>query len=242
MTATGPTPRTPPPITDAQIRAADPAALREKLDWRGVSHQSTVVLVEHEGRRYVVKQPHGRGLRRWLTARLIRREHEIYRRLDGVTGVAGCRGLTPGGALVLDCIPARGLRHNPPADRNRYFDCLLPILKELHLRGVAHGDLKNKDNLMVDAEDRPWVIDFGIAVRWHSGFHPLNHRLFRLAQRLDYNAWIKHKYGRRPTESQIAPEDRPYWQRGRLERLWRPLRNLIQRLRGRSTSERYRPR
>lgn len=228
-----------PPLTDEDIAAADPEALRRHANWRGTSHQSAVLLIERAGRRYVIKSPQGRGFRRWLTARLIRREAAIYRRLEGLEGVPRCYGLTARGRLVLECVPARAFRDNPPTDRLRYFDRLLPVLKAMHARGIAHGDLKNKDNLMVGPGDTPWVIDFGIAMRWRAGFHPLNHWLFRLAKQLDYNAWIKHKYGRRP--SGITAEDRAYWKRGWLERLWRPLRNAVQRLRGRSTSGSYRP-
>lgn len=227
----------PPLITRAQLTGD--ADLREQVRWETASHQSAVHLVEHQGQRYVVKTPHGRGIRYWLTRRLIRREFRIYQQLQGAAGVPPCHGLTPEGWLVLGFVPAYSFRGNPPADRDRYFSQLRSVLDDMHSHGVAHGDLKNKDNLMVSADSSPTIIDFGIAMRWRPGFHPLNHFLFRLAQRLDYSAWAKHRY--RDQGIKIPEEDLRFYQQGRLERGWHHLRNVIQRLRGRSTSKIWRP-
>ncbi|HET9679739.1 MAG TPA: hypothetical protein VFP95_04145 [Gammaproteobacteria bacterium] len=227
----------PPPITREQLTGN--ARLREETRWQTASHQSAVHLVEHEGQRYVVKTPHGRGIRHWLTAWLIRREYTIYQHLCDVTGIPPCYGLTPEGWLVLGFVPAHSFRGNPPANRSHYFAELRALLQTLHAHGVAHGDLKNKDNLMIAENSTPFIIDFGIAMRWRPGFHPLNHFLFRLARRLDYSAWAKHKYrGRSET---VAEEDKAFMRRGPLERGWHHLRNGIQRLRGRSTSNVWRP-
>jgi hypothetical protein len=68
-------------------------------------------------------------------------------------------------------------------------------------------------------------LDFGAAVIYKDGFHPLNHFLYRVAQRFDYNAWIKHKYMGRLQA--VSPQDRQYYRRtwieraaSRLKRLW----------------------
>lgn len=227
----------PPPITPAQLTGD--ASLREHARWQTPSHQSAVHLVEHDGRRLVVKTPHGRGVRYWLTRRLISREYKIYQLLQGMKGIPPCLGLTPEGWLVLEFVPAHNLRGNPPADRAHYFTELRRTLHKLHEHGIAHGDLKNKDNLMVGENSTPYIIDFGIAMRWRPGFHPLNHFLFRLARQLDYSAWAKHKY--RGQTDPVADEDAVFMQRSLLERGWHHLRNGIQRLRGHSTSKVWRP-
>jgi transcriptional regulator with GAF, ATPase, and Fis domain len=50
----------------------------------------------------------------------------------------------------------------PPEERLRLFDRVCAVVHALHRRGVVHGDLKPA-NVVVDAEDRPWLIDFGLA-------------------------------------------------------------------------------
>ena len=66
------------------------------------------------------------------------------------------------------------------------------MLHDFHAAGVAHGDLKRKDNVLVAAGERPVVIDFGTAVQ-RNGSLP-DQLFFRLIRRFDYNAWIKAKY------------------------------------------------
>jgi len=218
----------------ARLGDSDDAELRRRAGWRTPSHQSTLALTEYAGRSYVVKAPRGGGLIRLLTAWLIRREYRIYRQLVNMPGAPECAGLLPGSRLVLEFKNGRALRDADIADRQAYFADLLDILKRMHARGIAHGDLKNKDNILVLADGGACVIDYGIAIRYKPGFHPINHALFRLAQRLDFNAWVKHKY-RRHVEH-ITPEDAVYWQRSRLEDIWYRVRNRIQRMRGHATS------
>ncbi len=228
-----------PELDDAWLAASDDAELRARGNWQTPSHQSTLRLLEHEGKQYIVKAPRGRGVMRWLTRHLLRKEYRLYQQLTNMPGVPQCLGLVRNEYLILEYIGGQSLRHAQITDHETYFAELLNILKRLHARGVAHGDLKNKDNLLVVAGSQPVIIDFGIAVRFRPGFHPFNHFWFRLAQRIDYNAWIKHKYGRRPEN--LDPADLPYWNRGPAEHFWRGVRNLIQRVRGRSTSNTRRP-
>lgn len=217
-----------------RLEDSDDSELRRRARWRTPSHQSTLGLVEYAGRHYVVKSPRGHGLMYWLTAWLIRREYRTYCQLMNMPGVPACAGLLPGSRLVIELMDGTALRDATIADRETYFADLLAILQRMHARGIAHGDLKNKDNTLVLADGRACVIDFGIAVRYRPGFHPLNHALFRLAQRLDFNAWVKHKYRRHVDE--ISDADRQYWNRSWIEDVWYRMRNRIQRWRGHATS------
>jgi serine/threonine protein kinase len=64
----------------------------------------------------------------------------------------------------------------------------------MHAAGVAHGDLKRKENTLVTADESPKVIDFGIAAIRDAG--GLLGRPFETMRQMDLNAWIKLKYGR----------------------------------------------
>src|SRR5436190_20542517 len=178
-------------------------------------YQGSVYKYEANGRRYVVKAALGAGLRGRLARWMLRREREIYRRLEGFAGSPRCHGLVAGRYLVLDYIDGVSLREARIADRKIFFDTLFEQIQELHRRGVAHADLKRRDNLLVVDGRLPCLIDFGAAAFRKPGFSPINHYLYRLAQRFDYNAWAKLKY--RGRMEALTQEDRAYYGRTGIE-------------------------
>src|SRR5690606_21162715 len=129
----------------------------------GRGYQAIVTVHRGSFGTVVVKQarpwPLAGGITRWSLAR----EHEVYRRLRGVPGVPRCHAFLDGRYLVLEHIEGRSLRHAerdgalPPA----LFERLLATLRAMHAAGVAHGDLKRKDNILVATDGAPYVIDFG---------------------------------------------------------------------------------
>lgn len=106
----------------------------------------------------------------------------------------------------------------------------------MHEAGVAHGDLKRKDNILVGPEEEPFVIDFGIAVlaEDRKGF------VFETIRQADYNAWIKHKY--RGTPLALSPEDAEIYKPMVLETLARSVRLAWQGLTFRRLRKRHRRR
>jgi len=178
-------------------------------------HQGVVRALTVAGRDWVVKEATGRGLvgraNRWSLVR----EARAYRRLDGLDGVAGFAGWIDARWLVLEHVVGAPFRHADPD--GRYFEALLATLRGMHARGVAHADLKRKDNLLVDPAGLPVILDFGAAVVRRAGFHPVNHRLFEFLRQTDLNAWVKLKHGRYDARMPVA--DRALLRRGRLERL-----------------------
>lgn len=228
-----------PDINDELLAASDDEVLRDRARWVTPSHQSSLRLLEHDGRLYIIKAPLGHWPMRWITRRLLRHEYRVYRLLEGMAGVPRCYGLVKNRYLVLEHVDGQAYRHAAISDREKYFARLLEIIRQLHARGIGHGDLKNKDNLLVVNGAEPYILDFGIAIVSKRGFRPLNRYLFRLAQRLDLNAWVKHKYQRRIEN--ISEADRQYWTRSPMEKAWNRMRNVVQWLRGRSSSAAYRP-
>ena len=170
----------------------DSLARRENI--LAVSNQGTLLRCRRDGLDLVVKAAMGRGPVRALRQRTLLREYQAYRRLAGVAGVPRCHGLVAGRYLVLDFIDGTPYRDAVWADRERWFDELLALLRAIHERGVCHGDLKSKSNLLVTADQKPCVLDFGTAFVHQPGFHPVNNRLFEHGRRMDINAYVKHKY------------------------------------------------
>ena len=147
----------------------------------------------------------GRGLARKARERTLIREYQAYLRMDGLAGVPQCYGMINGPYLVIEFISGAPYRQANWVNRDRWFEEFLAVLRSIHERGVSHGDLKSKSNIMVTADEKPCVIDFGTAFVKKPGFHPVNNWLFEHGKRMDINAWVKHKYHGR--YENIAGED-----------------------------------
>ncbi len=159
-----------------------------------VSNQGTILHYRGNGEDLIVKTAMGRGPIRALRQRTLLREYEAYQRMEGLAGIPRCHGLVAGRYLVLEFIRGTPYREATWTDRERWFADFLEVLHSIHARGVSHGDLKSKANIMVTDDEKPCVIDFGTAFVSRSGFHPVNNRLFEHGRRMDLNAWVKHKY------------------------------------------------
>jgi tRNA A-37 threonylcarbamoyl transferase component Bud32 len=178
-------------------------------------YQGHVYLYQGEGHRLIIKTPVGPGS--WIRRAMLRNEHRVYSRLSGLCGVPRCYGLLDGRYLVLEYVNGVPLRRAHIEDHDVFFETLLNLIKALHREGVAHGDLKKKDNLLVVDGRTPCVIDFGVAIVRKSGFAPLNRYLYNLARTFDFNAWVKLKYNRRLED--MSEEDRAYYNRTVIEKL-----------------------
>jgi len=185
-------------------------------------NQGIVLLYEDDGRKLVIKSAMGRGALRKARQATLEREFAAYQRLAGVEGVPTCYGLLGGRYLVLEFIEGTAYRHAVWQDRDLWFAQLLEVIRAFHARGVSHGDLKSKTNLIVGVDQKPYIIDFGTTFLHKDGFHPLNNYLFEYGKRLDINAWVKHKYHGRYKDA--SPEDKALLDYSHLEYVIRKLR------------------
>ena len=100
--------------------------------------------------------------------RCCEREQAVYERLDGIAGIPRSFGLVGGEYLALEYVAGPSLREHEARHRRPRGVLRASCsrrLQAMHAAGVAHGDLKRKDNIIVGAGERPYLIDFGIAVR-----------------------------------------------------------------------------
>ncbi|MBS3743119.1 MAG: hypothetical protein KGY48_02080 [Wenzhouxiangellaceae bacterium] len=199
--------------SDAITRTVTPEALAEAVVLAR-SNQGVVYRLDAGGRQLAVKAAAGRGPLRAVNRHALRREYQAYQRLAGLAGMPKCHGLIENRWLVLDFVPGEPFRRARPVPE--FFDDLLETIRAMHARGVAHGDLKRKSNLVVDVSGRPVLLDFGAATLHRPGRHPVNHRLFEFMRRTDLNAWVKLKYG---GYSGVSEADRALLQRSWLERM-----------------------
>jgi len=158
------------------------------------SNQGTILLFRENGCELIIKTAMGRGLMLKARRKTLLREYRAYQLMQGLTGVPECYGMIDDRYLLIQYIEGKRYREASWQNREEWFADLLEILKSIHARGVSHGDLKSKGNLLVTENEKPCVIDFGTAFISKKGFHPINNWFFRIGKRLDINAWVKHKY------------------------------------------------
>jgi serine/threonine protein kinase len=229
----------------AELAAAIAAGSGVEL---GSGYQATVHVYRTSAGDVVVKMPHRGGPLTALWRSLLRREHAVYERLDGVAGIPRSLGLIDGQYLALELVAGPSLREHETrlTDRDAFFARLLTTIEAMHAAGVAHGDLKRKDNIIVGSGEQPYLIDFGIAVRRSARSAVFNRLVFARLRQMDLNAWVKLKYGRRidpETERGVlSAEDAAIYRPLLIERLARALRVPWQTITLRRPRQRWRAR
>lgn len=192
----------PPPVRRAEL-----ARKTVELLHRGSRRNPDVLLVESEGRRFVVKDFAPRGpwvralLGRWITAR----EARAWRALSGHPAVPRYLGRIDALAFAVEYRPGRRMSRSLAGRVPKDFpDRLEDALAEMHRRGVAHLDLRHRSNVLVDADGAPVLIDFGSALRFRPGGLAARWLLPLLA-RLDLAAARKWRVRLAPTASGPPP-------------------------------------
>lgn len=217
-------------MNDVSITESDVLACvrdGEQLKHRGYQGN---IHTKHVGeKKILVKSAAGSGIVAWLNRWFLHHEYETYCRLTGISGIPHCYGLFQGRYLALENVESQTLRHANIRDRDAFFAEMLAIIKSIHERGVAHGDLKRKENILVTHDSRPCLIDFGVAVYRKPGFHPFNHFRHSFSHQHDFNAWVKHKYDRKFHD--ISSEDAKYHRPLRIERISRTIKRTWIKLR-----------
>jgi len=200
------------------------SSIQNKENILGEGYHGAAYLYQGHGYRLVLKTPLGSGFLHWFRLIQLRKEYEVYLRLAGVEGVPACYGLLQGQYLMLEYIDGESLRTAEVSDSQHYMEKYLQLIKNIHMRDVAHGDMKRKENLLVVGGKEPCIIDFGVAVIRKQGLHPLNRYLYNLAKTIDYNAWIKHKYHNNMDE--LSEQDAVFYKRTFIEKISMRIKRL----------------
>ncbi|NNC65656.1 MAG: hypothetical protein HKN84_12790 [Gammaproteobacteria bacterium] len=208
----------------------------------GKGYQAATTLYESPYGNFVIKKASGVWPWRAFSEAAIRREHKIYSIIDGVAGVPQCLGLIGGRILVLEHIEGTTFRRGEGQIKNwdSFFAKLLDTLRGIHALGVAHGDLKRKDNLLIGPGEQPYIVDFGVASIEKRATMPWSNAIYRWMHQYDYNAWVKLK-NRRELDN-LSPEDAALYIPTATERVARTIRTIWQKLTLRRLRRRVWPR
>lgn len=137
---------------------------------RGGYGNPDVLLVVHAGREMVLKDYAPRS---WLVRNTVGRcvtalESRTWSALAGHPNVPRFVARVDRLALLAEYRPGRpvsGRRAVPPG----FLAELERAIEEMHRRGVVHLDLSHRSNILVDADGRPVLIDFGSALALRPG-------------------------------------------------------------------------
>lgn len=174
---------------------------------------------EVEGRVLMVKDVRRRNpfLRWTLGLWLIHKEWEIYTRLKGTPGVPEPIERIDRLAFAMEFVPGRPIQRGE-ALTSSFFSDLERILRDIHLKGVVHLDLRHKGNILISDRGEPFLIDFNSSFSFkEKGF--LRSYLFPILRWVDDGGLLKLK--ERVSPSSMTPEEINSLKRfNRLRKLW----------------------
>jgi RIO-like serine/threonine protein kinase len=152
-------------------------------------HKPELRPLDIEGRPVLVKDYRRRPLlyRETWGRLMVARETVIYRTLDGIPGIPRYYGRMDALAFMIERIDGpEGGQVEPGSLSPAFFDLLRETVLAMHARGVFHGDLRQRRNILVGPEERPYIIDFASGLRL-----PRNSALLRFLARTDLSGVAK---------------------------------------------------
>jgi RIO-like serine/threonine protein kinase len=190
-------------------------------------------VVEENGRKAVVKDYSANGFlyRNMIGRFLVWRENKAYRRLRGLKGVPTFYRVIEGLAVVTEMIPGRNLEGLDKVRRlsSDFFEDLKALVESVHLRGLAHCDLKRAPNIFLGDDGKANILDWSAAISEKEfRFFPAN-RIYKRFLLDDFNAIIKLQLRHCPDTISVE-EKRRYERRSKAERLLRAPRDRLRRL------------
>jgi predicted Ser/Thr protein kinase len=134
---------------------------------RGRGYQSSVYLVEKDGTRAAVKdfsKVENKAFRRFVAPLLVAREAKALRALKGTPGVPEYFGKIDRLAFAMEYVEGRPVADFAEGELDpAVFPRVQAVIDAIHRRGVSHGDLKRRSNLLVTPEKQVYLIDFAAA-------------------------------------------------------------------------------
>lgn len=137
---------------------------------------------------WILKDFGGRPL--WMrllaTRRVACREGKALQALQALGGVPRWGGFLGPDAFIMERLSAVRLPHRNESGQLEpvFFSRLDALVGRMHALGWAHGDLRRK-NILVDAAQNPYLIDFATAIYGGRGAGLISRLLFRHVAKID---------------------------------------------------------
>lgn len=199
-----------------------PADVRVTVLKRGPWFKADILRIQHAGGALILKDFSSKSRpMRWFGRRQLRREQRALKRLQGLEGFPKVLGELPPCALLLE--PMQGgaitrFRRRREEDKAPMLDRLDRLVEAMHARGVAHLDLRKRDNILVTEAGDPSIIDFNASIALEPA--SIAARLFfPILRGVDRGALLKWRHFLLP-ERLSESERRRVRRQSRLRRLW----------------------
>ena len=145
----------------------------------------------------------------WAGRVLARREIRLYRAVQDLPGVPALLGPVGETGFMHAFAPGHPLGRREQVS-DSFFDELLELVRTLHARHIAYVDLNKRENILVGADGKPYLIDFQIslllpATGWRR-WRPVRWLLARF-QHGDIYHCLKHKRRLRPDLLSAAEQE-----------------------------------
>jgi len=206
-----------PRIPDAAALATLPATPLVRGRWI----KADVDCIDWDGRKIVVKTFRRKSfLVRWLGRQQIDREARAYEALAGLAGIPALLGRPDAHTLLLEHVVGERLTHLrlQPGRGRQAVEALQRLVEAVHGRGVAHLDLRGRDNVLATTDGRLHLIDFAAASVFPAGSWR-RRVLFPRLRSIDRSALLKWK--RLLTPEDLTEKEQARLRRyGRWRRLW----------------------
>lgn len=150
-----------------QLRRHDIKEHTIRVIHQGKGLQSSVYLVEVDGQCAAVKDFANTPpkFRRYVAPFLIGREIKALKHLEGTPGVPRFYGRVDRYAFAMEFIEGRPIADFEPGELSlQTLKNVQNSIDAIHERGVSHGDLKRRSNLLVTPDEQVYLIDFAAAV------------------------------------------------------------------------------
>lgn len=184
---------------------------------RGRAANADVRLLTHGQQQWVVKDFSACP---WLIRHTIGR-WMVSRELRALQTLAGIRGI-PEGATRIDAfafsyhfIEGQPLAKVPGKDLSpSFFMSYEELVIQMHKRGLAHLDLRNSGNVLIDLQGRPMLIDFQSYLRLPRWFPALARYLQKIDLSGVYKLWNNRLPGTMSEDRQQLLDHVNNWRKG----------------------------
>ena len=188
---------------------------------KGAWHKADILQVDLPGGTFAVKDYAAKiAPVRWSGAIQLAREVKAYERLEGVPGVPRFHGALDRNAIIIEYVG--GIRlpkfHARHGGVPRVAERIKELLGRVHARGIIHGDLRSRDNILVTPGGELYLIDFSSAMVFKPGSWAMR-LLFPRFERAEQRALLKWKVALAPQDL-TAEELAAHRRFKRLRRLW----------------------
>lgn len=162
---------------------------------KGGSTRPDVLLLNVDGEKAVLKD-HA-ACDRWfaylLGPLLAQREARALRRLQGIPGVPDLIRTVGRSAILMEQALGTKMVRSDEIDWVHFFERLSGLVATIHAHGIAHCDLRSRNNVLIDEQGAPCIVDFVASIGRGQRWNPVSHWIFCQFCRADRLAVVKQK-------------------------------------------------